>query len=177
MSNLYGEKHQKLLTWASEDWWQSGPAVCCLEGFPGVGKREIRRFLTDRLNAKTIPTTVVEVPEADAAQFYDLLLDLAQQYCVVGEEALARLIEDGADSSRLVGALAGALKRPMLVVLEGFERTLAKESGQPSQPFQRLLRVIENQNGLRGRVLLVTDRSPHPGGWSSRLKLARVDSL
>ena len=177
MSALYGEKHKKLLTWLSEDWWRSGPAVCCLEGFPGVGKREIRRLLADRLGEKSIPTAVVEVLEADAAQFDDLLLDLAQQYSAVGDETLARLIETGADSSRLIGAFARTLKRPMLVVLEGFQQALGKESGQPSQPFQRLLRAVENQNGLQGRVLLLTDRSPHPGGWSSQLKLARVEGL
>jgi glycosyltransferase involved in cell wall biosynthesis/tetratricopeptide (TPR) repeat protein len=177
MSSLYGEKHKKLLTWLSEDWWRSGPAVCCLEGFPGVGKREIRRFLTDRLGEKSIPTVAVEVLEADAAQFDDLLLDLAQQYSAVGDETLARLIETGADSSRLIGAFAGTLKHPTLVVLEGFQQALGKQSGQPSQPFQRLLRAVENQNGLQGRVLLLTERSPHPGRWSSQLKLARVEGL
>src|ERR1035437_4782051 len=111
MSALYGEKHKKLLTWLSEDWWRSGPAVCCLEGFPGVGKREIRRLLADRLGEKSIPTAVVEVLEADAAQFDDLLLDLAQQYSAVGDETLARLIETGADSSRLIGAFARTLDR------------------------------------------------------------------
>jgi hypothetical protein len=39
------------------------------------------------------------------------------------------------------------------------------------------LRSVENQNGLQGRVLLLTDRSPHPGAWSSQLKLARVEGL
>jgi tetratricopeptide (TPR) repeat protein/glycosyltransferase involved in cell wall biosynthesis len=151
--------------------------VCCLEGFPGVGKREIRRHLTDRLNTKGIPTAVVPVPETSTSQFDDLLLDLAQQLFDVGEEVLAGMIEDGADSSYVIATFASALKRPILVVFEDFHQGLGKETGEPTKPFLRLLRTLENQAGLQGRVLLLTDRSLSPGPWSARFQLAQVGGL
>jgi hypothetical protein len=177
MSALHGDKHKGLVAWLGDEWWNAGPTICCLEGFPGVGKTEIRRSLGGRLRAQNIQTVSVDVPEPGDAQFDDFLLSLAQEFANEGNEVLAQAIDDGEDAQRLIVKLATTLRTPSLLVLDEFQNALEVASGEPSRPFKKLLANIENQGHLPGRLLLLSDRSPHQGVWSQRLIVRRVEGL
>ena len=38
---LFGEQHRAIGEWLVADWWQKGPPVATIQGFPGIGKTEI----------------------------------------------------------------------------------------------------------------------------------------
>ena len=40
-----------------------------------------------------------------------------------------------------------------------------------------MLRAVEHQSGVPGRVLLISDQSPHQSSWSERFRTRRVDGL
>ncbi|MGH8468279.1 MAG: hypothetical protein ACREX3_22945 [Gammaproteobacteria bacterium] len=49
MLDIIGKVHNDLLNWLAEDWWLNGPAVCVIQGFPGVGKNHVAEVLVQRI--------------------------------------------------------------------------------------------------------------------------------
>jgi hypothetical protein len=49
MTQLHGREHQALIDWLEHEWWLTGPSICVVEGFPGVGKTRIAEDLMTRL--------------------------------------------------------------------------------------------------------------------------------
>src|ERR1035438_6868635 len=133
MTPLYGEKHRGLAAWLGDEWWSTGPTICCLEGFSDVGKTEIRRSLVDKLRAQGVPTVSIDVQEPGQAQFDDFLLSVAQEFANEGDDTLARAIDEGTDAQRLIGILANSLREPWLLVLDEFRNALEPSSGERSE--------------------------------------------
>jgi tetratricopeptide (TPR) repeat protein/glycosyltransferase involved in cell wall biosynthesis len=166
MSALFGRQHRELVE-QLVNWWQTGPPVAFLEGFPGVGKSnailpEVRQRLVD-LGAAI---TIVDAPAAGRSQVDDLLLDLAQELSVVGADELVQAVDEGAGRSGLLLGLQRALRRPLLVTLDEAQHLLHPESGEPVGAIQELLARIAHHVDWPGRLLLITNRMPRRGRWS-----------
>ena len=81
MLEIIGKAHNDLLNSLVDDWWINGPAVCVIQGFPGVGKTRIAEALVERIQKeRNIPLAIrIECPEGPALGLVDdLYLELAQ---------------------------------------------------------------------------------------------------
>jgi len=177
MTQLYGKKHQQLLDWLSGDWWQEQAAICWVEGFPGVGKTELHRRLLLQMQHQNKPTAYVNLLEEAATPLDVLFLKLSQELAAAGHDALAQKIDQGAQLSAVQNTLMQMLAaEPMLLVLDDFQCTL-NGTGEPAGEFANFLRTVKNKTGPPSRVLLLTDRHPHPGTWSENILYKRLESL
>jgi len=177
MTQLYGKKHQQLLDWLSDDWWQEQAAICWVEGFPGVGKTELHRRLLMQMRHQNKPIAYVNLLEEAATSLDVLFLKLSQELAAAGRDALAKKIDQAAQLSAVQNTLMQMLAaEPMLLVLDDFQCTL-NGAGEPTGEFANFLRTIKNKTGLPSRVLLLTDRHPHPGTWSENILSRRLESL
>ena len=79
MIQVFGTGHQRLIDWLEKEWWQNGPPVCVIEGFPGVGKTRIAEELLDRLGNLPNSAPMLECPSAGIGLVDDLLLTLAEK--------------------------------------------------------------------------------------------------
>lgn len=177
MTDLYGRKHQELLGWLGGSWWQETPAICWIEGFPGVGKTELQRQLSAQLGEQSIRTAYVNLLDEGVNQLGDLFLKLAQAFAEAGHGGLAKKIDEGAAQPQVQQELLAILTRkPLLLVLDDFQHTF-DANGEPSKPFLDLLRDIKTRPSLKSRVLLLSDRHPHEGRWSEQITLKKLDAL
>jgi glycosyltransferase involved in cell wall biosynthesis/tetratricopeptide (TPR) repeat protein len=178
MTAFYGHKHTELLDWLSGGWLSATePAIYWIEGFPGVGKTELQRQLSQRLGEKSIPTAYVNLLDEGVSQLGDLFLKLAQAFAEAGYGELAKKVDEGAAQPEKQQALLATLARKtLLLVLDDFQHTF-DANGEPAGPFRDLLRAIKTRPGLKSRVLLLSDRHPHEGTWSEHLTIKKLDSL
>ena len=64
MASLFGTEYLALIEWLCGEWWNSGPGICIVEGFPGVGKTRVAEEAASRLEQKHgISTAWSECPE------------------------------------------------------------------------------------------------------------------
>jgi hypothetical protein len=177
MSKLYGQVHRELLAWLSGPWWNDGPALCWVEGFPGVGKTELHRHLVEALRSRSRPTAYYELPDDGADLMEPLLFTVAQELAQSGRDSLARKLDGGATQAAVQAELVKLLaEEQVLLVLDEFQFCL-DGNGQPAGPLWSFLKSVRNRTGLKGRVLLLTDRHPHEGTWSENILGRRLPAL
>jgi hypothetical protein len=174
---LYGAEHNGLLDWLSGEWIAGGPPVCIVEGFPGVGKSEVAGRLGAKLAARDTPSVFLDMPEPGDSQVDDLILTLSEELALAGKLALAEAVNRGDGRDNLLRCIQEELREPLVIVIDEFQRAVAKESGEPSPVVRSLLDRIARRAGTPGRLLLLTNRSPRGGKWSERLEIRSLGAL
>jgi hypothetical protein len=145
-----------LAEWLAGDWFAAGPNVCVVEGFSGVGKTRLGTQLATQVQ----PSVMLSAQREDVG-IDDLLFNIASEFDRKGEALMAdRLGEDLGDA--LIRQLE---QRTCLVVIDDFQDMLAPESEGPDPRLAELIERISRRPGLKGRVLLLTDRSLLPDRW------------
>ena len=178
VSKLFGKRHQIVLDSLLNDWWAQGPPVCFLEGFPGVGKSNaITPLLRQRLADQGVKVVAIEVPQPGGTQFADLLLDLGQELALVGQEELAEAVDRFGNAREVALALLRVLQQPILIIWDEFQRLLGKKTGRPVEPLASLLARLGRNVEWRGRLLLLTNRSPRRGSWADPHRFESLGSL
>jgi tetratricopeptide (TPR) repeat protein len=159
MSKL-GPHQEQVVRELVRDWLPEGPAVCFLEGFPGTGKsNEVIPEVARRVDGRGLRVVhVTATPDLS-----DALLVLAQEFADVGDKSLAEAVDRGMEAAP---TLLQTLRGPVLIVLDEFQVAMDPTTGRPLGPYVAFLDRLARQHGTRGRLLLVTNRSPERGSWS-----------
>ena len=166
---LIGIKHRQLLDWLAAQWLAHGPAVCSVEGFPGVGKTTIAEALATRTqhSHRSIVVTFPETLNDPVAEFmWDLAgaLDAPELTAVLGDRpAVSR-------------ALLRRLTEPVLIVVEEFQRAL-KKNGELVESAAQLLEWLGRAVGTPGRILFLTNRTVARTRWTERVAFRTLGRL
>ncbi|NJA06057.1 hypothetical protein HC024_10020, partial [Methylococcaceae bacterium WWC4] len=177
MNKLYGQTHLEILKWLCDSWWNDGSTIFWLEGFPGVGKTEIHRHLMESMRNQNRPAVYFELPGDDGDPMEALLFTLAQDFAASDRNTLANKLDGGATQIAAQSEIVKWLTEEQgLLVLDEFQFCL-DDNGQPTGPLWKFLNAIRKKSGLKGRILLLTDRHPHEGTWSENIEWRRLPSL
>jgi hypothetical protein len=141
--------------WLMREWPVAGPVITILEGMSGVGKSELADDLVDIWAGDSIK--VRGTPGNITVQ--DLLLDIADKFDRIGRKEMSE--QPDLD---LVAGLIQILQSGALVIIDDFDLLLDTGTGLPPGDCRELLTDVA-QNGRKGRLLLVTNRTPASGSW------------
>jgi len=167
MASLFGTDYLALVEWLCGEWWDSGPGVCIIEGFPGVGKTRVAEEVASRLEQKHgILTAWSECPENQIGLLDDLTLGLAESFAAIGDERLAQSLN--------LDVVSNIIAKPTLLVIDEFQRSLTARSGRPEANLAKWLAKI---CGRQGRVLLLSSQNVDQGRWSERFGIRRLTGL
>ena len=177
MKNLFGEQHKALATWLSGSWWQDGPPVAAIQGFPGLGKTAIaEHVLSER--AKHFPdltTVIIDCPELTAALVDDLVLGLAEAFDAKGDGVVLRALEERYDAERVFLKL---LMQPRLIILDEAQRLMGETSGTPkTKEIGRILEKLSHAAGSRGRLLLLSSKQFGGARWEEHAETVTLNPL
>ncbi|SDD96920.1 tetratricopeptide repeat protein [Actinokineospora iranica] len=161
-----GGDRAALLTWLATEWPRTGPCVCLVEGFPGVGKTHLSDQLVAR--AKDRKFIDVEIPEGQTS-FHDLMLAVRQ--------ALLR----GTDLSVPPGAdilqfLRIALREPITIRIDDFQYCMDAHG----DPLPELVEFFSTLKPARhqGRVLLLSARALNEEvPWHDKIEVRPLKAL
>jgi tetratricopeptide (TPR) repeat protein len=180
MRELIGQTHTKLLNWLDQDWLHSGSAICFLEGFPGVGKSSLASALTEKVEGRDAgrgdkwTAVKVDMPEG-ANAVNDLLLRLGEELSWAGHDKVADAVKEG---KSLEDALRVVLRRPILIVIDEFQRALLPETGQPVKALEDIFQKIANRPNILGRLLLLTNRLvERDAPWAEPYDVQRLPAM
>jgi len=180
MRELIGQTHTKLLNWLDQDWLHSGSAICFLEGFPGVGKSSLASALTEKVEGRDAgrgdkwTAVKVDMPEG-ANAVNDLLLRLGEELSWAGHDKVADAVKEGRS---LEDALRVVLRRPILIVIDEFQRALLPETGQPVKALEEIFQKIANRPNILGRLLLLTNRLvERDAPWAEPYDVRRLPAM
>lgn len=172
MLDIIGKAHNDLLNWLVKDWWLNGPAVCVIQGFPGVGKNHVADVLVERLQKeRNDPLAVqVECPESHLGLVDDLYLALAQALDVKGKSEFANDLSDR--------GLLRLLQRPILIVVDELQRSFFERPGSPAKPLASRLSQVARLGPIPGRLLLLTSREVDATErWAERCEIKSLSGL
>ena len=153
-----------LLHWLQDDWRKSGPCVCCLQGFSGVGKSYTADLLLTSGAFKR--TSLVEIPEGRTS-FEDALLLVNES---LDRDLDTRLVMGGDMASELEKVLAA----PVLLVIDEFQNCLEPD-GSPLPGFAELFNNLRVSR-QHGRVLLLSSRAVDEDKWE-RISIRTIGGL
>jgi len=167
MASLFGTEYLALIEWLCGEWWNSGPGICIVEGFPGVGKTRVAEEAASRLEQKHgISTAWSECPENQTGLLDDLTLVLAESFAAIGDERLAQSLN--------LDEVSNILAKPTLLVIDEFQRSLISRSGRPENS---LVKWLVKLCGRQGRVLLLCSQNIDQGRWSEKFVIRRLTGL
>ena len=171
MSEFIGKNHTDLLQWLSQTWLQNGAPICFVEGFPGVGKSSLAIELMKLADREDRAAVMLPMPDVQANSIDDLLLSLSTELTWAGHDKLADAVAEG---TSLEGALAVVLRRPVLIVVDEFQRALDPETGQLVEALEKLFINIARRPTIPGRMLFLTNRSLAQEQWSEPYEKRRI---
>ena len=167
MAGFLGEEYSTLVEWLCKDWWDSGPGICVIEGFSGVGKTRVAEEVEARLQqTQGVLTAWSECPEARTGMIDDLTLALAESFSSIGDDRLADTLD--------INTIPALLAKPTLLVIDEFQRSLTSGLGRPESSFASWLARI---CGRQGRVILLSSWDIDRGRWSERYAIRRLSGL
>jgi len=161
-ASLVTSRRQRLLSQLSE-WFRSGPSVCFLQGFSGVGKTPVVRDFRSQLDCP-----VVQVNAVDGIHYEDLLLEIASELDYIGISAMGEQPDQD-----LKKGLHAALRDRCLIIIEDFQGVLNKETSLPDTEFLVLLQQVARKP-LPGRILVVTNAALTDGPWRDDISVINV---
>lgn len=166
---LFGEQHRAICEWLVGDWWQKGPPVAAIQGFPGIGKTEIAlRAITEFKKAHAnLPAVLFDCPESKTGLADDLLLTLAEEIAAAGDTDLVKCLEAGEDVDLIFAKL---LVPPRLIVLDEAQRLLIGSTADVSPAIAAILERLSRTAGAKGRFLLLSNRDFGNARWTERIE-------
>jgi tetratricopeptide (TPR) repeat protein len=171
MPNYYvGKNRNELIEWLLQTWLKEGPPVCFVEGFSGMGKTSIARSV---IKSSELHTVMVEMPYASSDQADNLFLNLATELSEIGIDDLADAVTEGKSIDQALGVI---LNRPILIVIDEFQRAM-DESGRPTSSLINFLGRLANHPNIPGRVLLLTNRIVERSKWSEAYTVRTLTGL
>ena len=171
MPNYFvGKNRTELIDWLLQTWLKEGPPVCFLEGFSGVGKTSIARSV---IKSSELRPVMVEMPDASSDQSDNLFLNLATALSEIDIDDFADAVTEGKSIDQALGAI---LNRPILIVIDEFQRALG-ESGKPTSSLINFLGRLANHPNIPGRVLLLTNRIVEKSKWSEAYAIRTLTGL
>jgi len=173
-SKLIGKEHQSHLAWLLTTWMESDSPVCFLEGFPGTGKTTIARELLVSASEIKLTAVMITVPEMEKDPTDDLLLDLAMELNTAGRNELVKAIEDNRPLAEVLGEI---VSDPILIIIDEFQRTMQGERAITRGGFAKVLSTLANRKGLRGRILLLTNRLVERASWSEPYAIRTLSGM
>lgn len=153
-------------TWLLGAWRSTGPSVCLLEGVSGVGKTVLARHIMAQWGSPAVEVSA----RPDALGLDDLLIDLAEKLDAVGISAMSNQSEFD-----LRAGLIDSMRENCLIVLEDFENLIDSSTQLPPKAVVDLVRSMTNQ-GIQGRVLIVSAQSVGDGPWLEGIERRRLAS-
>jgi hypothetical protein len=170
-NSLIGVQHKAILDWLSGKWLTSGPTVCLLQGFPGVGKTQIADELESILAKRKPPVRIVrcQCPPHGIGVLDDLVLVLAGESSARGDDRLAE--------SPTADHLIKLLLEPVLIVIDEFQESFAPESPRPSEPLAKWIEKIGGRQDLAGRILCLSSREVVSERWNERCEKYVLEGL
>ncbi|MCH8296341.1 AAA family ATPase, partial [Candidatus Poribacteria bacterium] len=171
LDGLIGQGHAELIEWLTKTWLPQGPPICVVEGFPGIGKTSVARIL---MNLVEIPAVMITVPDTETDPTDDILLDLAMELSLGGNDELADAVDQG---NSLPMALTQILLKPTLIIIDEFQRVMTGESGMPVKSFATVFDRLANRQQLKGRILLLSNRTVERGRWSEPYTIRTLPGL
>ena len=171
MYELVGRKHIELIEWLTNTWLPQGPPICFVEGFPGVGKTSVARVLMGKVD---IPTVIITAPDTQGDPIDDLFLDLGTKLSEVGYPEVADAVERSESPSV---AFTRLLHKPLLLVVEEFQRVMAADSGKPVKSLAAFFDRLANRPQLKGRILVLTNRAVRRERWSEPHVIRTLSTL
>jgi len=173
-SELIGKEHRLHLEWLSTTWMENASPVCFLEGFPGTGKTTIARELLAWALSVNLTAIMITAPEGEKDPTDDLLLEIAVELNTAGRNELAKAIDDG---RRLADVLSEIVSDPILIIIDEFQRTMQGERAITRGGFAKVLSTLANRKGLRGRILLLTNRLVERASWSEPYAIRTLNGM
>jgi tetratricopeptide (TPR) repeat protein len=136
-----------LLQWLKNDWPKSGPCVCFLQGFSGIGKSHMAETLMS--SGAFQRSSFVEIPDGRTS-FQDALL-------LINESLDRDLDLRLAMGSDLASSLSKVLAEKILLVIDDFQNCLEGD-GSPLAGFEDFFSRLRMPRH-NGRVLLLTSKA------------------
>ncbi|WP_169316088.1 glycosyltransferase [Pseudomonas agarici] len=171
----FGENRRQVLSWLTDRWLVEGPAVCFIEGFPGVGKSELSVELATHVEQlegwQVIIEEVVERPLALQAT----LSDIADRLTGLGVETMLNTLLSERPNPAF--ALEQALRKPVLIILDEAQRLFKANTGEPQGELVGILSLLRARPNLRGRLLLISDRLVERARWSESFPIKTLTAL
>jgi len=152
----------QLHDWLSNQWLPSGPPVCVIEGFSGVGKSSLARALVQNAD---LPAVFVQAV-GGSLSLDDVLFEAAVAFDDVGRPEMAER-EDG----NLLLGLDDLLRRPAMLVIDDFDELLDVSTGLPPRDLWNLILDVSGRYKNYGRLLLITSRSLPEGPWQESISV------
>ncbi|MDR6974018.1 tetratricopeptide (TPR) repeat protein/nucleoside phosphorylase [Streptomyces sp. 3330] len=156
-----GYAQSELLSWLQRHWLPSGPCVCVIEGFSGIGKTYLSNSLQDVFKGTS---ALVDISNAKIS-FDDLMLRVSDALAV---DADVKLLP-GSDIQR---GFQEALRNPLLVVFDNFEYCL-EETGTAEAEFMSMVQRLCSRR-QPGRILILTSRMVDEEEWQEHGAIVRT---
>ncbi|HUB15225.1 MAG TPA: AAA family ATPase [Acetobacteraceae bacterium] len=173
---LIGAQSEALVDWITTQWWQQGPPVGVIHGFPGEGKTQIGVEAVEALkrNRPGLTAVLFDCPDSKAGLLDDFLLVLAEELGAEGDQDLLEALEKGEASQ---GILARALARPRLIVVDEAQRLAIGATATLTPAAAALLERWSKTPNPSGRLLLLSSRQFGPDRWNERVVQHRLNPL
>ena len=164
-AKFYGQERNEIVNRLVDKWLRDGPPVAILAGFPGCGKTQIAREVIKQAD-KNFKSLEIKEPTPDVADpVHDLFLDLAFDLDNKGLPRLLQELDKGVQANFSRVLLNELRHQPVLVVVDEFQRLFPSEATTPPQPWSALVEQLNNSSDVKGRLLLISNRSVRPARW------------
>ncbi|WP_255378668.1 ATP-binding protein [Mycobacterium sp. E3339] len=148
---------------------RSGPPVCVLSGFSGVGKTALAGELFETVQ---IPCVYVAAG-AEGFSLDDLLLTIASELERIGLPSVARDQDDD-----LLTSLSRTARTDQLIIVDDFDYLLDERTGLPPAQFTRFLDSLTPDFTTKLRLLIIANRVMPEGIWEmDQVVTTALDSL
>ncbi|TAK15000.1 MAG: hypothetical protein EPO35_08620 [Acidobacteria bacterium] len=167
LKSYIGRNRAENLDWFINTWLTTGPPVCFLQGFSGVGKTDFARDLRDAAEKQNYweQAVINEISDRPTPSVIESLMELSATLSRQGLPEMERVLFEQANPN-LAFALEKVLQRPVVVILDEAQRFFKSDSGSPLPEFNGILSFLRNRQNLPGRLLLISDRHVENAGWS-----------
>ncbi len=167
LKKYIGRNRAENLDWLVNVWLTTGPPVCFLQGFSGVGKTDLARDLRDAAQKRECweHTVINEISDRPTPSVIEGLMELSASLSRQGLPEMERVLFEET-SPNLAFALEEALSRPVVIILDEAQRFFMPDSGSPLPELNNVVSFLRNRQNLPGRLLLLSDRLVENARWS-----------
>ena len=150
LKKYIGRNRAENLDWLVNEWLTTGPPVCFLQGFSGVGKTDLARDLRDAAEKQNCweQAVINEISDRPTPSVIESLMELSATLSSQGLPEMERVLFEEANPN-LAFALEKALQRPVIIILDEAQRFFKTDSGSPLPEMNGILSLSACPSGLR----------------------------